>query len=329
MPTAEEQKEEGIESHDPNLASTLVPAHGERRVMRNDFSCMRWLYPLLAIVALMVLGQATGHAQGSRATGASMSRPQMLRTFAMPAFSPDPSVHIGMIPMLSTYGMAQPMQAGRMIPNSAAIPYGGSGNYGGSQGYMPGYGGSQGYIPGYQSSGEEAPAGSKGYTAEPQPDRQKPSSNSLLTASGVPNENGQLRWPLGLRILAAPQADQLREQIGALFQEATSQTVGGPVSSPLIQEMGEAVKKLRGLLLKDKDERFGMPLAVYNESERFLNQLQHAAQLFQAGLKGPGGQDGLQTAVPSTSSASPPRAQKQKGNMGRSASMIIISSRKR
>jgi hypothetical protein len=118
----------------------------------------------------------------------------------------------------------------------------------------------------------------------------------------VPNDNGQLRWPLGLRNLAAPHTDELRGQIDALFEKAASQTADGPVSSPLIQEIGESVKEFRRLLLKDKAERFGMPLAVYNESERFLNQLEHAALLLKAGLQAPGGQDRLKTAVPPASS---------------------------
>jgi hypothetical protein len=126
-------------------------------------------------------------------------------------------------------------------------------------------------------------------------------------ASGVPNNNGQLRWPLGLRILAAPETDQLREQIDALFQEAAGQTAaGGAVGSPLAQEMGEAVRRFRKLLLKDKSERFGMPLAVYSESERFLNQLEHSVELLKAGLQAPGGQDRLRTAAPPASSPSPP-----------------------
>jgi hypothetical protein len=239
-----------------------------------DLFSSRWLYPQLAIITLIVLGQAAAHAQGSHATRAGMSRPQMSRTFAMPSFSPNPSVHLGMIPMLSAYGMARPMQAGGMYPYGAGSPYRGSGSYGGSQGYAQGY----------RSSGQPAPAGSEAYTAGPQSDRQEKNWSSLLTASGLPNDNGRLRWPLGLRILAAPETNELREQIDALLQEAAGQTAGGSVSSTLIEEMQEAVRKFRRLLLKDKAERLGMPLAVYSESEHFLNQLERAAHLLQAGL---------------------------------------------
>ena len=105
----------------------------------------------------------------------------------------------------------------------------------------------------------------------------------LLTASAVTNDNGQLRWPLGLGILAAPGANELRAQIDALFEEAARQAAGGPVNPALAEEVRQAVKNLRRLLLKEKAERFGMPLAVYQESERFLNKLDRAEQLLRSG----------------------------------------------
>ena len=121
----------------------------------------------------------------------------------------------------------------------------------------------------------------------------------LLTVAGVPNDNGRLRWPLGLRILAARETDELREHIDALFEEAADQAARGRVHSSVIQEIGDAVNKFRKLLLKDKAERFGMPLAVYSESERFLNQLEHARQVLKAGLRVPGGKAQLNTNSPS------------------------------
>jgi hypothetical protein len=116
------------------------------------------------------------------------------------------------------------------------------------------------------------------------------SMSRLLAASGVPNDKGQLRWPIGLAILAAPAAAELYDQIDALFQEAASQAASGAVHPALAEETHKAVKKLRRLLLKDKEERLGMPLAVYRESERFLNKLDRAVQLLLAGMATPGGQ---------------------------------------
>ena len=263
-----------------------------------DVSC--WRYPQLAIITLTVLGQAAAHAQGSRPTRAGMSGPQMSRNLFMPSFSPNPSLHLGMIPMISAYGMARPMQAGGMYPYDAGTPYGGSSSYGGSQGYTQGY----------RRRMQAAPAGSEAYTAEPQSDNKEKSWSSLLTASGLPNDNGRLRWPLGLRILAAAETDELREQIDALFQEAAGQTAGGSVSSALFQEIQKAVRKFRTLLLKDKAERLGMPLAVYSESEHFLNRLERAAQSLQAGRECPEAEDRLKTAVPPASTHVPPAAQK-------------------
>jgi len=244
-------------------------------------SCISSLCPLLAITGLTVLGQAAGPVPGSPMTNAGRSRPQVPRTVAMPLLSMHPSVNLGLIPMLSAYGMARPMQTGRVNPYGTGTSYAGSGGYGGSRGYPQRYG----------DSGRGASAGSEGYTAESQPYPEERSLSSLLTASGVPNDNGRLRWPLGLRILAAPQTDELRERIDALFQEAASLAARGPVNSSLIQEISEAVRKFRRLLLKDKAERFGMPLSLYNEAERFIYQLEHAAQLLKTGLQAPAGQD--------------------------------------
>jgi hypothetical protein len=245
-------------------------AIGEGRAMRSlfDFSSIRWLCSLLAIGTSILLHQPAGHAQSSRAAKMGMPRPQPSRTLAMPPLSPNSFVNLALIPMLSARVMAQPMQAGRMSPYGSSGPYAGPG----------GYGGSQGYKQGYQGSAEVTTPAFQGYTADTQSSPEESSLVSLLTANGVPNDNGRLRWPLGLRILAAPETDELRERIDALFREAASQAAGGSVSQPLIEKMGQAVGKFRRLLLKDKTERLGMPLSVYNESERFLNQLDRAAQ---------------------------------------------------
>jgi hypothetical protein len=48
-------------------------------------------------------------------------------------------------------------------------------------------------------------------------------------------------------------------------------------------------------------ERLGMPLALYSESEHFLNQLERAAQSLQSGLHCPE-EDRLKTTAPPASS---------------------------
>jgi hypothetical protein len=137
--------------------------------------------------------------------------------------------------------------------------------------------------------------------AKLQPSPEEMSVSRLLTASGVPNDKGQLRWPIGLAILAAPGAEELCEQIDALFEEMAIQAASGPVSPTLAEEARQTVKELRRLLLKEKAERFGMSLAVYKESERFLDKLDRAARLLRAGMATPGGQRRSRTEGSSTS----------------------------
>jgi hypothetical protein len=163
--------------------------------------------------------------------------------------------------------------------------------YPGYYGYYPG---SYGYYPGYDYYGAYGPSSGGYYGAyEPHhgsaelgtypPSPEEKSMGRLLSASGVANDKGQLRWPIGLAILAAPGADEFREQIDALFDEAARQAADGSVNPALAEEVRQAGKKLRRLLLKEKAERLGMPLAVYQESERFLDKLDRAEQLFRAG----------------------------------------------
>ena len=149
----------------------------------------------------------------------------------------------------------------------------------------------------YDGTSKPSPVGS----SSPSSYSASGNASRLLTASGVPNDSGQLRWPLGLAILAAPAADELCEQIDVLFEEMARQAAAGPVSPTLAEEARQAVKKLRRLLLKEKAERFGMPLTVYQESERFLNKLDRAQQLLRAGIATPGGQRRSSTEGASTS----------------------------
>ncbi len=130
----------------------------------------------------------------------------------------------------------------------------------------------------------------------------------LLTASGVPNDEGLLRWPTGLMLLGAPGVDELREQIEALFGEAARQAAGGQANSVFAEEARQTVKQLRRLLLKDKNERFTMTLAVYEESERFLNKLDRAERLLRTNTETTGGQGPLREKGLSTPDSTGPAA---------------------
>jgi hypothetical protein len=166
--------------------------------------------------------------------------------------------------------------------------YGGQGNYG--QGSGGGY--SQMYSqPSYQpesrSSAEDRLLG------------------RLLTASGVPNDDGRIRWPIGLSILVGTRPDELRGQIGALFQVAAAQAVTGAVNQNVSDQLAKDLDEFRRLLLKEKTERFGMSSGIYDEAERFLAKLSAADKVLKAGLGSPASETELKPSSAPPSAAAP------------------------
>jgi plastocyanin len=159
----------------------------------------------------------------------------------------------------------------------------GQGGYG--MGSMGSYGG------GMMGSPYGPPSGAGPQLAGYDMGRQERSSeekalNSVLRTVGLPSEHGQLEWPVGLRAL--PGAEDLRRQIDALVHDETEQATVGPTNAQLDKELARSVKGLRNLLLRDKEERFSLPLAAYEDAERFLAKLDHADQLLKAGVESPG-----------------------------------------
>jgi plastocyanin len=103
----------------------------------------------------------------------------------------------------------------------------------------------------------------------------------LLNAAGVPNDYGQPRWPLALRILQPEQTDPLRAQVAALMQYGAVQAASGSVSPLVLNELRSALGRLRFLLLKDKLEGFGMRLK-YDDALAFLDRLDKAEELLRS-----------------------------------------------
>jgi plastocyanin len=116
----------------------------------------------------------------------------------------------------------------------------------------------------------------------------------VLTASGVPNDGGRLRWPGGLAAVGGPAGEELRSQIDALLQEGAPQAQAGPANPHLAKELGRSVDALRDLLRRDREERFSLTQASYEDAERFLGKLDHAKKLLAAGLGSPGGEARLE-----------------------------------
>ncbi len=101
----------------------------------------------------------------------------------------------------------------------------------------------------------------------------------ILTASGVPNYNGRVAWPFAFRLLGA---DAQMQQLEGQLQLAVEQVTASEVNPLLLDEIRHTVKTLRQVLLADREYRFSMPLAVYEDAERFLQKLERTPQILVA-----------------------------------------------
>jgi hypothetical protein len=105
------------------------------------------------------------------------------------------------------------------------------------------------------------------------------STEIILKASGVPLQNGRVAWPWGLRLLG-PNAQM--QQLEAQLQLAVEQITAGGANPLLLDEIRRNVECLRQILLTDKELRFSMPLAVYDDAELFIQNLKRATQILAA-----------------------------------------------
>ena len=162
---------------------------------------------------------------------------------------------------------------GGMLPGGGQTPGGGTSpspsGYGGSPGGSGGYGDTSGGYGGGQSGGQ------RGFEV-------------ILTASGVPNDGGQVRWPLGIRFLDSAEDQALRQQTEALFQVAAIHTQLGQLNPRLTWELKRAVNDLRSRL-QERNDRRPLPWADYQEAQRFLNRLAKAPELLAQVLPTPSG----------------------------------------
>jgi hypothetical protein len=166
-----------------------------------------------------------------------------------------------------------------------ALGYGGYGTsyggYGGYGGYSPYYGGYGGYGPEYIG-----PDYVWGLTppAKPVLTVEENDVRSLLIASGVPTAEGQLVWPVALRVLPDSEAAPLRGQIDALLQTSATQAARGRPNTAVVEELGRATDQLRKLLARHREERGGLAATSYEDAERFLDKLGGARTLLRASL---------------------------------------------
>jgi plastocyanin len=170
----------------------------------------------------------------------------------------------------------------------AAQPPSGSGSSGGPGGSGQGYG----------TRDKDSKPAREGRTEETDTPPSKPKDWSrLLRAAGVPVQDGKLRWPVALQVLASPETDdyELRDQIDALFEEVADQASQGAVNPELVREMGRVLKKFRARVFRDRPERYALSRSDWDEAEKFVDKLDRATRLFQAGFDRPAGEASLST----------------------------------
>jgi hypothetical protein len=198
----------------------------------------------------------------------------------------------------SGFGLGNPyvnpyMSAGRGYGGMpAAAGYGGGSGYGmggnpyatqAAGGYgmgmspypgVPAYGSASGVNPYTQPGG----AGSAPATqAAPQTEYVTPAT--LLTAYGVPVENGHVQWPLAFRLMSLRDAEQVQQPLESLLLLAAAAEMKGQKAAPFVEDAEKAVAKLRHWLRERGD---GMAIATLRDGSAFLRSLERALEKLKA-----------------------------------------------
>jgi hypothetical protein len=169
-------------------------------------------------------------------------------------------------------GYSQGSYGGSPYSGSYSPPMGqGQGSYGGGGSY----GGAGDYSGQDYGNGGKKQKSDYGQVAKR--DATKDASSKLLTALSVPNEDGKLSWPLGLRVLT-PQSkcEELQDRIETLLLTAANQQDNGKVNTNLLDEAAGAVEGLAGML---KARQSNMMPDTYSAADQYLGKLRHAIKM--------------------------------------------------
>jgi hypothetical protein len=181
------------------------------------------------------------------------------------------------MPGQSMGGMNRPGMSSSQNPYNAMTGSNQRGNTAGSSSYsqMPsaGYGGSG-------NSGNAYPADAQDVGNNSQDDSRKRDVHLVLTASGVPSEGEQIRWPVGLRIVDTQEREGLRKQIDSLFEIVAQQAANGSIQPRVLTETAQVIDRLHDVLHR-YEERGGITESTYAESDRFLQKLRHSLKVLQ------------------------------------------------
>ncbi|HEV8060488.1 MAG TPA: hypothetical protein VGP68_11470 [Gemmataceae bacterium] len=152
----------------------------------------------------------------------------------------------------------------------------------GSLGYpslSSGYGGSGGNA---QMSSVPMPVGD--YEGNFATTANVPDASRILTAAGLPNDQGRLNWPIGLQVLfPVSEYGESFLQLEARLETAALAKANGSVDSKVLDEANQDVGKMRSKLRQRKSS---MMAPTYAEADRFLQNLDGALKQLQGNKAG-------------------------------------------
>lgn len=101
----------------------------------------------------------------------------------------------------------------------------------------------------------------------------------IMTAAGVPNEEGQVEWPLGLRTFRTTKENTEQQgKIEAVLWQAAAQKSHGKVDVASLKDARDAVGTLRDML---GQREAALQIPTYREASKFLDSLQRAIAMFE------------------------------------------------
>jgi len=172
----------------------------------------------------------------------------------------NPSLALGGAGFLSGAG-ASPFLTPFPGGGYGGLGYGGGGGGGGLPAPSPGYAALQ----------------AQNYFNDVRAAEQPRRSDNLLSAFGIPNDEGKVEWPVGLRVIGpAGVTDPLRQRVDTLVSTLLGQRLQyGQVDGALVQETTQSIDALKRHLAERSTD---LSRTSYQDSRNFLDRLQEATR---------------------------------------------------
>lgn len=98
---------------------------------------------------------------------------------------------------------------------------------------------------------------------------------SPMAAFGIPNENGEVKWPQAFRLLLPEKQRDTVQKIDAQLQFASTQAIVGKANPLLLKETAKEIGQLRQWL---RERQLNLADGTYREATAFLGKLDEALE---------------------------------------------------